>query len=355
VFQSKKQLSVIFGLVFAILLSLFIFLLFKLWPLYGALISFLGKLLFPFIIACLIAYLLFPVIKKLDQFNIHRGMAILIIYILFFGGLGYLFYRIYPAIIHQLRDLSENLPQLIAMYDSLISQFHESTSILPDGVHNKLDEFVLNIENTLDDILSKLVGGFSKIFDMIIIITVIPVLVFYFIKDHDQIKIFFKKWIPMKHRYRVAKMVHALDESLGGYIRGQLLVCLFVGLTTYIIFKFLNLDYALLLAIIMGITNIIPYFGPIIGAIPAVMIAAITSGKLVIFVIIGIIIIQIIEGNLLSPYIVGKSIDIHPAAIIFVLLLGSELFGIIGMIIAVPFVAVLKAVFKHLIIFRSNN
>lgn len=354
-FQRKTQLTIIFWLVFAILLSLFFYLLYILWPFYGALFSLLGKLLLPFLISAIIAYLLFPIIKKMDQLNIHRGIAILMLYILFFGGLGYLFYLIYPAVIHQLRDLSENLPQLIAMYNDLISRIYESVSFLPHGAHDKVDEIVRSVEETLDDTLSKLIGVFLHIFDLLIIISVIPVLVFYFIKDQKKIKIFFMSLIPKKHRRKAIKMFHALDVSLGGYIRGQLLVSLFVGLTTYIIFYVIGLDYALLLACIMAVTNIIPYFGPIIGAIPAVIIAAATSGKLVLFVIIGVIVIQVIEGNLLSPYIVGKSISIHPAAIIFAIICGSELFGIIGLIIAVPLLAFIKAVVIELRHFRANH
>ena len=103
-------------------------------------------------------------------------------------------------------------------------------------------------------------------------------------------------------------MVHAIDDNLGNYIRGQLLICLIVTIAAFLIYKLLHIEYALLLAIILGITNLIPYFGPIIGAVPAVAIAAMTSGSLVIFVIITVFVIQVIEGNLLAPYIVGKSI-----------------------------------------------
>lgn len=354
-FERKTQLTIIFWLVFAILLSLFFYLLYKLWPFYGAIFSFLGNLLLPFIISAIIAYLMFPIIKKMDQLNIHRGLAILIIYILFFGGIGYLFYLIYPAVIHQLRDLSENLPQLIAMYNDIISRIYESTSFLPHGAHVKIDEFVRSMEKSLDETLAKLIEGFFHIFDLIIIISVIPVLVFYFIKDQKKIKSFFMGMIPKKHRRKAMKMFHALDVSLGSYIRGQLLVCFFVGLTTYIVFYFIGLDYALLLAVIMAFTNIIPYFGPIIGAVPAVTIAAVTSGKLVLFVIIGVIVIQVIEGNLLSPYIVGKSISIHPAAIIFAIICGSELFGIVGLIIAVPLLAFIKVVVMQLRLFQINH
>lgn len=354
-FQDKKHVQIIFWLVFAILLSLFVYLLYILWPFYGALFSLIVKLLIPFIIAGLIAYLLFPVIKKLDQLNIHRGIAILIIYVLFFGGFGYLFYRIYPTMIHQLKDLSENLPHLIAMYNQFISDIYESTSFLPHSAHDKVEEFVTSIEKTLEGTIAKLIGGFTHLFDFIIILSVIPVLVFYFIKDQKQFRAFFMKWIPRKHHKKAVEMFRALDDSLGGYIRGQLLVSFFVALTTYIVFYFLELDYALLLAVIMGMTNIIPYFGPIIGAVPAVTIAAADSGQLVLFVLIGVLIIQIIESNLLSPYIVGKSIQMHPALIIFVLLLGSELFGFIGLIIAVPFFAFVKVVCQQFHLFRINN
>ena len=191
------------------------------------------------------------------------------------------------------------------------------------------------------------------IFDMIIIMTVIPVLVFYYIKDLQLLKKFFAKFIPRKNRDRVGKMIHAIDEGLGGYIRGQLIVCLFVALATLLVFKWLDVPYALLLALLLGLTNLIPYFGPIIGAIPAVMIAYTTSGQLVFYVIIWILIIQIVEGNLLSPYIVGKSINIHPIAIIFVLLLGGELFGIAGMILAVPVLTILKVIVSHFPNFNS--
>src|SRR5699024_8782775 len=104
----------------------------------------------------------------------------------------------------------------------------------------------------------------------------------------------------------------------------------------------------LVLSIIMGLTNVIPYFGPIIGAIPAVLITLTISKKLVLFVILAVFIVQIIENNFLSPYIVGKSIRIHPVLIIFALLLGGELGGVVGMIFAVPLLTIGNVIFKHI-------
>ncbi|MBR7797536.1 AI-2E family transporter [Agaribacter marinus] len=352
-FKNNKRLNFLYWLLIGIFLFLFIFLLIKLFPFYKTVFLFLWHLLAPFLISCLIAYLLYPVVNKLHSYNIPRGIAVLLIYLLFFGGTAYLIYRVYPMIVTQVRELNEQLPQFINMYEKLIYQMYEYTSFLPETVHDKFDHLIAKVENGLDRLLARLVNGFTKVFDFIIFITVIPVLVFYFLKDYDKIKAYFKRFIPKKYRSQSSKMVHAIDETLGDYIRGQLLVCLFVSLTSLIIFKLLGMDFALLLAILMGITNLIPYFGPIIGAAPAVAIALTVSGKLVIFVIVAVFIIQLIESNLLSPYIVGKSINIHPIAIIFALLLGGQLFGIVGMIIAVPTMTIAKVIIKHVIHWRQ--
>ncbi|MFD2194286.1 AI-2E family transporter [Oceanobacillus bengalensis] len=356
-FRNEKRLNFIYWILIGILLFLFIYLLVKTFPFYGVIFSFLWKFFTPFLIAGLIAYLLYPIVEKLHSYRIHRGLAILFIYLLFFGGIGYLVYRVYPQVVHQVRDLTNNFPEFMSLYQNSIHHLYEYTSFLPETVHDKMDQVIFRIEHSLDALLSKLVNGFTRIFDMVVIITVIPVLVFYFLKDYDKIKGFFKKFVPSNYQKKTSEVIHAIDDSLGKYIRGQLLVCLFVGLTSLLIFKFLDLEYALILAIGMAVTNIIPYFGPILGAVPAVIIAFTTTGqiKLVIFVIIGIFIIQIIEGNLLSPYIVGKSVAIHPVAIIIALLLGGQLFGVLGMIMAVPVLTIVRVIVKHIWQIPANH
>lgn len=347
-FKRKSPLPILYWLITGIFVFLFIYLLVKLFPIYRVILAFLWHVFAPFIVACLIAYLLYPVIRKIhDGFHVPKGIAILLIYLLFFGGSAYGIYRVYPAIIHELNDLKEQLPQLIELYQDLVYQLYEYTSFLPETVHDKMDQLIAGMETSLENVLGKLVTGFTKIFDMIVFVTVIPVLVFYFLKDFTKIKGYVKTWLPEKYHDDGSKLCRAIDKSLGSYIRGQLIVCLFVSLATFILFQLLHIKYALLLAIIMGLTNIIPYFGPIIGAVPAVAITLTVSTKLIIFVLIGIFVIQLIEGNLLSPYIVGKSVAIHPIAIIFALLLGGEIGGVVGMILAVPGLTILKVIVSH--------
>ncbi|MGG4179996.1 AI-2E family transporter [Virgibacillus pantothenticus] len=353
-FKNGQSLNFLYFLLIGILLFLFFYLMVKLFPVYKAVFSLLWHVSAPFLISCLIAYLLYPIVQMIHQYRIPKGVAILIIYLLFFGLTAYFIYRIYPMVVVQVRDLNEQFPQLMNMYEKTIYQMYEYTSFLPENVHDKFDQLLMRIENALDRLLERLMNGFTKVFDFIILLTVIPVLVFYFLKDYDKIKAVGKRLIPVKYRTTASQIWHAIDENLGNYIRGQFIVCAFVGLTSFIVFKFLlQLEFALILAILMAITNLIPYFGPIIGAVPAVAIGFTVSGKLVIFVILSVFVIQLVESNLLSPYIVGKSINIHPAAIIFALLLGGQLFGVIGMVIAVPLMTILKVIVKHLLIWKE--
>lgn len=327
----------------AILLLAIIYFLVLLFPVYRSLLSFLLRLAAPFLVAAFIAYLLEPVIGLLYKWNIPKGLAILIVYIVFFASVGTLCYQMYPALIRQLAELRDQLPELSEMYRELTAKLYASTSFLPDAVHEQLDQLLLRAETLMEEILGKWAGGFTKIFDLIIFLTIIPVLVFYFLKDYELLTSFFKKLIPNKFHKQAGIIVRATDESLGNYLRGQALVCLFVGIASYIVFSMLHLDYALLLAIIMCFTNLIPYFGPIIGAVPALLIALSMSPKFIIYVLISVFAVQLIESNLLSPFIMGRSVRIHPVAILFALLLGGEAGGILGMIFAVPVLTIIQA------------
>lgn len=321
-----------------------LYVLLKLLSFYQAGILFLWSLFLPFLIAIFIAYLLHPIVAILTTYHVRKPFAILFIYCLFFGGIAFSIYQLYPVIYRQLIDLREQLPQFIRMYEEMITEFYESTSFLPEAFHEQVGEMIATIEDRLEQVVGHILRQLMNIFDWILLITVIPVLVFYFLKDYDQIKTFFKKLIPRRHHAYIVEILHITDEKLGYYIRGQLLVSLFIGLMSYLLFSFLKIEYPMILAIILGITNIIPYFGPILGMIPVVLLTLTHSTKLVFAVIIAIIFIQMIENNFISPYILGKSTNLHPVTIIFILLFGGKIFGILGMILAVPFFTIVREI-----------
>lgn len=160
---------------------------------------------------------------------------------------------------------------------------------------------------------------------------------------------------PKSWRKRGSEFLRDVDDSLGDYIRGQLLVCFLLGLIAGVSFWLFGLPYPLILGLAIGITNVIPYFGPFIGAVPALLLSLAISAKAVIIVIVTIFILQFIEGNILSPLIVGRSLRMHPVVIMLALLAGGELAGIPGMILAVPAAAVLKVTAIHFLRIRTEH
>lgn len=345
--MNENRVKWIFRLSLLLLAFLTIYIFLKLAPIWLPIVSLIKTFLIPFIISVFITYLLHPIIEKLSNRGLPKSFAILLIYFFFFGGVGIALYKGIPMILAQLRDLAESFPEFSKTYRGWLVEIETGTSKLPAFVHGQLDDLLNSAENYVDYLLSRTIHFFKGLLNSIFIIAIIPFIVFYLLKDHDQmIKAL---WYITPRRLRKAGQLffRDVDESLGNYIRGQLLVCLLVGTTASVAFLLSGMKYPLLFGSIVGITNIIPYFGPIIGAIPAAIIAATISMKMLIIVVIVVFGLQFIEGNLLSPIIVGKSLRLHPIVIIAALLLGGEVGGIVGLIIAVPVVAILKVFIVH--------
>jgi len=332
---------------FLLLLFIVLFVFLKLQQLWMPVLKVILAVLFPFIIAAFITYLLHPLIEKLNDSGLHKGVAVFGIYILFFGSLGFAFYKGVPAFIHQLKDLSENAPVFADQYRGWIQLIQEKTSTWPDGLQTRIDEGIAAMEAYIDKIFTKSVNVLMGILNDLIIIALIPFISFYMLKDYDLIKKTAWYLTPRRWRQEGILFLKDVDKSLGSYIRGQLLVCVAIGTISSCLFWIFDMKYPLLLGFIIGLTNVIPYFGPVIGAIPAVIIASTISVKMVIIVVVIVVILQFLEGNILSPLIVGKSLDMHPLIIMFALLAGGEAGGVVGLIIAVPILAVIKVSLVH--------
>lgn len=342
-----KSLIWLVRLTLLLLLFLSLYTFMKLSPIMYPIFELLLSLFIPFFISGFITYLLHPIVEKLHGRGIPRPIAILFIYSLFFGGIGYSIYKGLPLIIHQLRDLAENIPNFLNMYRGWISELYIQTAHLPTGFQQRINDMLLGVEKFADDQITHALSILKGLLNSIILLAIIPFIVFYLLKDFELVKKAVWYMTPRKWRERGKHLLQDIDESLGNYIRGQLIVCLFIGIVATFAFWVAGMSYPLLLGIIVGITNVIPYFGPIIGAVPAVIIAATISVKMIFIVSLIILGLQLIEGNILSPLIVGKSLHMHPVFIIFALLLGEEIGGIIGLILAVPLMAVLKVILLH--------
>lgn len=334
-----------FGFLLLVFIVIYVFL--KLKPVWLPIIQTILIILSPFIISGFITYLLHPIVEKLHKNLLPRWAAILIIYLLFFGGVGFAVYKGIPAFIMQLKDLVENAPHFTNQYRIWVTSIQDHTSAWPEGFQEKIDEGIDAAEEALNQLLTKIVDFLIGILNSILIIALIPFITFYMLKDIDLIKKALWYLTPRKWRAGGLQFLRDVDKSLGGYIRGQLLVGAAIGSIAALLFWLFDMKYPLLLGFIVGATNIIPYFGPIIALIPTLILAATISLKMVITSFIIIMVLQFTEGNILSPLIVGKSLHMHPLMIMLALLAGGEVGGVFGMIVAVPILAILKVSILH--------
>lgn len=338
-------------LVIALIVVLLLYVIVTLFtPLLTIMFPFLWRVTLPFLVAILISYLLYPILNKLHHtFNMQRNSAIFIIFITFFSLLTFVIYEGMPVFYNEIQELKEQLPYLITLYDEFIVSFYQSASFFPDVIHEQLDSLIIELEATLKRYMEQLMKRLMHSFDLFIHFLMVPVLVFYLLKDMDNIRNYLFHYIPEQNKVVIHRTVIAMHQAIYTYIRGQTVLSLFIFILSFLLYKLIGLNYAFILSLFMGIMNVIPYFGPIIGTIPAIVVALATSWPLVLYVIIIAIIVQLIESTLLSPYIMGKTAKLHPIVIIFILLISSEIGGIIAMIVAIPFVMVIRAIILSLL------
>lgn len=333
------------GLILLLLLSVYV--LVKIRFVWMPIVKTIFVILLPFFIAGFITYLLHPIVEKLHQKGLHRGMAIFLIYILFFGGVGISLYKGIPIFVSQLKDLSESAPILTEQYRGWTDTIQTHTAKWPDGLQIKMNDGIDAFEKKMDTILTLFVDYMLNFLNSAIVIMMIPFIAFYMLKDIKRIKRVVWYLTPKSWRRKGAYFLRDVNESLGSYIRGQLLVCIIIGGASALAFWIFHLKYPLLLGFIIGATDLIPYFGPFIGAVPAVIISATVSFKLVMITVVIIFVLQFLEGNILSPYIVGRTLHMHPLLIMLAITAGGEIGGLAGLLLAVPVLVILKVAVIH--------
>lgn len=333
--------------VLAILALIILFLIVRIFPNYHLFLTAIFKIILPFALALLLAYLLKPIVDKLTCRWIPSWLAILIIYFVFIIGVSLLLYFTYPVFRVQVLRFFNQLPALLDEYREWINQLDQMIQILPEPIHGEIDVLFNRISVSSAIWLENKVISLGAISDYFISLAVVPVVLYYFLLDQSKMRMKFVNWIPKRYQKKSKQLIAHLNKNLGHYIRSQLLISLFIGVTTYIVYLVLRIDFAFILALFMTVMNIIPYFGPLIGAFPAVIIALTTSTSTALYLIIAVIVIQVLENNLLAPFIMSYNLRVHPVLVIFVLLIGSEFGGIIGMILAVPVLVVIRSVMTH--------
>jgi len=309
-----------------------------------------ANIILPFIIGILISYILNPIVTFLVSKGMKRSIAVSLIYFVLLGSLVVALVYIIPIIIMELDKLIDTIPFYTKEAQRIFSAFKTKyKSALPLGVQEVVDNNIHEMEKLILDVLQNitdiLVKGFSGLFSFILG----PILGFYILKDLDIIKKSLTYYLPYKYRDKIISFARKIDSTMGRYIRSQIIVSFIVGLLTTLAMYLLKIDFSILIGLLSAITNIIPYFGPIIGMIPALMIAILKYPEKIVWIIISVIIINQLESSIISPHIMGENVGIHPLTVIFSLLIGGNFFGFWGLVFAVPIAALIKLLITPLV------
>lgn len=305
----------------------------------------------PFLLAFLIAYLLEPLVRFLEEKGVNRTWGIVIIYIALIGILSAIIIYTFPKLIIELNKFADTIPlytEQIQGYITTLQNKYTRFSI-PESIRMVINDTIQDMEDYLIDIARKIAQVFLQSLTKILDIILAPILAFYLLKDFELIKSQFLSVMPTAHRKDLISLGQQMDRVLKSFLRGHLLVALFVGSLTAIGLTLVKMEFALIIGMIAGAFNIIPYFGPLLSMIPAVGLALLQSQTLAIYVILIMFAVQQVEGNIISPKILGKSLGLHPLVIILALLAGGHLYGLFGMIFAVPLTGILKVLLSFII------
>ncbi|WP_280769313.1 AI-2E family transporter [Salipaludibacillus daqingensis] len=318
------------------------------------LVVFFQTLFIPFLIAGVLFYLLRPIVHLLHMRKVPKVIAILIIYIGMISVITMLVLLVGPILQGQVMRLVDNAPMLFEELRKLLIQIEDNEwfSRFQETENFSIEEITNNLTNYLteafDFISSNIAGFIGGVINILLIFIVVPFVLFYLLKDGEKAPNQLLRFLPEKQQSEGHRILEDMDDKLSSYIQGQIIVSVCVGVLMYISFLIIGIEYSLILALIAMFTNVVPFVGPWIGTVPAVIVAIIDSPLMVLWVILAIVIVQQIESNLISPQVMGRKLAVHPLTIIVLILVAGRFAGLLGLILAVPTYAVAKVIISHM-------
>ncbi|SFM24527.1 Predicted PurR-regulated permease PerM [Paenibacillus sp. 1_12] len=337
-----------------LLIGLNIFVLNKIPFVFKPFIVLVKTVLLPLILTGIVYYLLNPIVDLLERKNMKRIYSIISLYILIIAVITLLILAVIPVIHTQIMELVHNFPayseQVQQNFESWIgndifNQIQQTTGFNPNDWTQTITERITSFISLAGASIGSFIGFITE---TLLAIAVVPFILFYLLKEGKRLPDYILSFLPNSFRNQTFEVMSEMNHQISTYIRGQIIVSFCIGFLLYIGYLIIGLKYSLILAIIAAFTSVVPYLGPAIAITPALIVAAVTSPVMLLKMIVIWTIVQLIEGKFISPQIMGKTLKIHPITIIFVILTAGNLFGLVGIILAVPGYAVLKVIASHL-------
>lgn len=316
----------------------------------------LSPMLTPFFVAALLAYLGDPLVDRLEAMKLSRTLSVIIVFVSISLIILVFFLFLVPLLEMQIKRLGEKLPgyldwSLGMLGTYLQGQLGVDPSILQG---DKLKELVTSNWQQTGGLIKNVLQTVSKSGFMIVgwigTLALIPVLLFYLLRDWDNLVAYIHDLLPRSVEPTVSKLAKESDEMLGAFLRGQFMVMIALSILYWLGLGLIGLDFALLIGFIAGLVSFVPYLGLIVGiTIAGIAVLFQTQDPLnLLWVLAVFVVVQVIEGSVLTPWLVGERIGLHPVAVIFAVLAGGQLFGFVGVLLALPVAAVLAVIMRHL-------
>ncbi len=314
-----------------------------------AIIAGLGRMLAPVFASIVIAYLLEAVVARLQLLGLSRLFSVLLVFLLFLASLFFLFFGLVPMLIRQLTQLVQQLPNYITQGQELLLQLPQR---YPQLISEKqIQELISNAGNELASAGQQFVTwsltSVGTVVGLAVLLVLIPVLVFFLLKDKEQLIDWFKGYLPVE-RHLVSSVWADVEAQIANYVRGKAGEIVIVGAVSYVTFISLGLEYSALLATVVGFSVLIPYIGAALATFPIAFVAYFQLGWGWDFanIMIAYAIIQALDGNVLVPLLFSEALNLHPVAIIVAILVFGGLWGFWGIFFAIPLATVVQAVMK---------
>ncbi|MEK3719476.1 MULTISPECIES: AI-2E family transporter [unclassified Paenibacillus] len=348
-----------FRLCIGIILVLIIFnLMDRVGYLFSPLLMMFQTLFVPILISGFLYYMIRPLVNFLEKKGIKRAVGTLLIYFVI-TSLTVLFVVAFgPMLQAQIQNFITNVPELVESTKVQIEKLQQNRLLAAyftkdhGDLSTKIAEYVNNAITYATNYLSNMISFMTSI---LLLITTIPIILYYLLIGGHKAMENVVGMLPKGYTHVARETLEEIDGVLSGYIIGRIIISVCLGALIYVGFLVIGLPYPLLLAIIVAVTNLIPFIGPIIGAVPALIVAFTQSYPMMMWVALLIIVAQQLDDTLLAPHVFGKRMDVHPLTIVLLLLVGENLAGILGMLLAIPVYMVVKIVLlriNRLFVFR---
>jgi predicted PurR-regulated permease PerM len=302
--------------------------------------SMFGSLFIILVLSFVLMMVLLPVVDRLEAHGVSRTISILAIYLVFGGITSALVFLLYPIVVSQIAQAaasfdSQHLALMLQQLGDSIS--HKLPFVTSENVTAKFNDLVMTAGNAAARSLAGIAGFAASMF-------VVPFISFFLLHDYHAFQKKFITSIPNKYFEMSLKVIRTLEEQLSKYIRGTCIESLIVGTAYVAIYSALGINYAIVLGIIAGISNIIPIAGHILAAVPVVMISVMQFGdlRMLIPIVASIVVVQQIDQIFIQPAVFSKIMSIHPLVMFLVILIGNEVLGITGMVLAVPIYTIIS-------------